>query len=137
MMTTVTLPERDGYAFVGYYTSTGGGGTKYYNYQGLPLRVWQGTGTTLYAYWTPVSYTATGPDRNQEITSSGWTNHIGSPYGPSNGFNVKLLKEIGYTWVQIKTGHSYARTYWKSGIWPFQTTHNSGNLRLGVFAGTG
>ena len=57
-----TAPTRTGYTFGGYYTSTGGSGTKYYNADMTSAATWpsNGTGpTTLYAKWTANSYTVT------------------------------------------------------------------------------
>ena len=54
-MPSATMPTRVGYTFAGYYTSTGGSGTKYYNADGTSANDWpaNGTGpTTLYAHWT-------------------------------------------------------------------------------------
>ena len=51
-MPTVSLPRKPGYAFVGYFSSTGGGGTRYYNSDGTSARVYDLTSnTTLYAFW--------------------------------------------------------------------------------------
>ena len=58
MVEAITPPSRTGYTFQGYYTSTGGGGTKYYNANGTGNGNWNIAGdTTLYAYWTPNTYT--------------------------------------------------------------------------------
>ena len=59
-MPGITKPTRTGYTFQGYYTSTGGGGTKYYNADGSSARAWDKTSaTTLYAYWTANTYSVT------------------------------------------------------------------------------
>ena len=59
-MPSATMPGRDGYAFGGYWTETNGGGTQYYNADGSSTRNWDSrTITTLYAKWTPKSYTVT------------------------------------------------------------------------------
>ena len=58
-MTTITPPSRAGYTFQGYYTSTGGGGTQYYNDDGTSAHVYDYYELDLYAYWTPNEYTAT------------------------------------------------------------------------------
>ena len=59
-MPSAKMPGRDGYAFGGYWTETNGGGTQYYNADGSSTRNWDSrTITTLYAHWTPKSYTVT------------------------------------------------------------------------------
>lgn len=59
-MPSATMPRRDGYAFGGYWTEPNGGGTQYYNSDGSSTRNWDSrTITTLYAHWTPNSYTVT------------------------------------------------------------------------------
>jgi hypothetical protein len=51
-MPSASAPSRSGYTFYGYYTGTGGSGTKYYNANMSSARNWDGTSaTTLYAYW--------------------------------------------------------------------------------------
>ena len=59
-MPSATMPSRTGYAFAGYYTSTGGGGTQYYTAAGASTRSWNIDGSrTLYANWTANKYTIT------------------------------------------------------------------------------
>jgi len=129
--------ERDVYAFCGYYTYINGAGTRYYKYDSgewVSARNWDIAGdTTLYARWTPATSESGISDPTQRILfsgqriwSSGWMNNAGSPYGPSNGFNIPLLKSLGYKWVQVGLGLAYCRT----GIRP-------GKLRWGVFGGSG
>ena len=51
----------EGYAFMGFYDATGGGGTKYYNADGSSAHTWDKdvtTGTTLYAYYKKAEITA-------------------------------------------------------------------------------
>ena len=48
----ITVPTKSGYGFVGYYTSTNGSGTKFYDSDGDSTRRWSYTSSkTLYAYW--------------------------------------------------------------------------------------
>ncbi len=59
-MPTATIPNRTGYTFGGYYTSTNGGGTQYYTQAMASSRTWNiASETTLYAKWTPSTYTVT------------------------------------------------------------------------------
>ncbi len=52
-MKDVTIPNRTGYTFGGYYTQINGGGIKYYNENGTTDKVYplKNRPTTLYAYW--------------------------------------------------------------------------------------
>ena len=58
---TGTMPTADpGYAFMGFYDATGGGGTKYYNADGSSAVTWDKDtedGTTLYAHWVKAEFT--------------------------------------------------------------------------------
>ena len=52
LLPTIAVPAREGYDFGGYYTGTGGSGTKYYNAAGNGEKTWETTGgATLYAHW--------------------------------------------------------------------------------------
>ena len=56
--TSIIKPTRDGYIFGGYYTSTNGNGTCYYDQDGN-LKVTHSNYSnvsTLYAKWTPITY---------------------------------------------------------------------------------
>ena len=57
-MPAVTAPTRTGYTFGGYFTGTGGAGTRYYNANGTSAAKWTTAGAgTLYAQWTANGYT--------------------------------------------------------------------------------
>ncbi len=57
VMPSISVPTKTGYTFQGYYTSTNGGGTKYYNSNGTSARNYDIANSTIfYAYWTPISY---------------------------------------------------------------------------------
>ena len=52
MMPTITPPTRSGYAFAGYFSASGGGGTRYYGADGTCIERWDGAAATkLYAHW--------------------------------------------------------------------------------------
>lgn len=52
------LPTKTGYNFGGYFTEPNGNGTQYYYGTGNGARNWDiASETTLYAQWTPISYT--------------------------------------------------------------------------------
>ena len=51
-MPYATAPTRSGYTFGGYYSSTNGSGTKYYDSNMRSVKSWdKSSNTTLYAYW--------------------------------------------------------------------------------------
>lgn len=51
-MPYATAPTKSGYTFGGYYSSTNGSGTKYYDSNMRSVRSWdKSSNTTLYAYW--------------------------------------------------------------------------------------
>ena len=54
-----TLPTRDGYTFRGYYSEPNGAGTQYYAPAGTPATYDMTSATTLYAYWTGITYAVT------------------------------------------------------------------------------
>ncbi len=59
-MPAITLPERTGYEFRGYFTEKNGKGTQYYWSHGASAQKWDKTSaTTLYAYWRAKTYTVT------------------------------------------------------------------------------
>ena len=52
-MPRIGVPVRDGYAFGGYWTTTGTGGVQYYKADGTSAKSWDKTAaTTLWAKWT-------------------------------------------------------------------------------------
>ena len=56
-MPSITLPTKTGYTFNGYFTATGGSGTKYYNADGSSAKNYDQTAAdTLYASWTANTY---------------------------------------------------------------------------------
>ena len=57
-MPQITVPTRTNYTFGGYWSGANGSGTQYYNASGTGVRTWDRvSATTLYAKWTPISYT--------------------------------------------------------------------------------
>ncbi|MGN0506994.1 MAG: InlB B-repeat-containing protein [Lachnospiraceae bacterium] len=49
----ISIPEKTGYSFCGYFTGTRGTGTKYYDAEGRCIKVWtEDNCTTLFACWT-------------------------------------------------------------------------------------
>ena len=55
-MPAIAIPERSGYAFMGYFSGEGGAGTKYYNDDGSSAANADfDADTTLYAHWEAMS----------------------------------------------------------------------------------
>lgn len=56
----ISIPQRTGYVFAGYWDTIKSGGVKYYNADGYSVRSYnRAASTTLYAKWTGVSYRVT------------------------------------------------------------------------------
>lgn len=59
-MPEICIPEKEGWAFGGYFASADGGGACFYDAHGASVRDWDMTdGKTLYAMWRPESHTVT------------------------------------------------------------------------------
>lgn len=73
---SITKPTRSGYVFQGYYTSSYGGGTQYYDAGGHLIRPWDYTSfnMTLYAYWLDSSDTKTYVTFSKQNGTGGHTN---------------------------------------------------------------
>ena len=98
-MPSVTVPTRTGYDFNGYYGSTGGSGTKYYNSDGSSANPWDvANATTIYAYWTAHNYTITyspssaptGCSYNTKPTSCAYGNTATIVITPLTGYTVSV-----------------------------------------------
>ena len=90
-MPSITLPARTGYTFNGYYTSTSGSGTKYYNANGSSARTYTLTSaTTLYAYWTKDTYTITYNNNGGTINSTPTTTY---QYGNSVALPTNITRD--------------------------------------------
>ena len=64
-ISTINIPTRKGYNFLGFFTVKNGKGTKYYNEDGTSTITYRTTNDiNLYAYWTPIHY-------NIELYSNG------------------------------------------------------------------
>lgn len=100
------LPAKTGYTFGGYYSSANGEGTQYYNADGTSAHVWDRTGAspTLYAKWTPNTYTitlnsngGTGSTESVEIAYGQTppnTDDLGNHY-----FSITNPTKPGYTFL--------------------------------------
>ena len=65
----VTVPLKNGYTFMGYYSGVKGSGAKYYNADGTCATIWDSPDigvTKLYAYWKPKEGTL--PEEDEIVT---------------------------------------------------------------------
>ena len=75
-MPPITVPQRPGYTFEGYYSAENGGGKQYYTAAGASANICDKTGSfTLYAKWSPAQFTITfdpngGTLSSDEITKT-------------------------------------------------------------------
>ena len=108
-----TAPTRTGYTFGGYYTSTGGSGTQYYTAAMASAKNWDKTAaTTLYAKWTPITYTVRYY-RNSTSSDSTYTD-VTCTYGVSYTYptasNFSYTK-TGYHLTSFKSARSSGTSY--------------------------
>ncbi|GAB1456724.1 hypothetical protein MASR2M48_20320 [Spirochaetota bacterium] len=100
-MPSATAPAWSGYTFDGYYTSTSGSGTPYYNASMGSVRNWdQAAADTLYAKWT-VAVTL------DKQSGSGGTSSITAVYGTGMP-SASAPSRTGYTFGGYYTGTSGA-----------------------------
>ena len=102
-MPSATAPTRANYIFEGYYTSTNGGGTQYYNASMGSVRKWNiASNTTLYAKWKKVGYTLTVTSKNTTYgTVTG-----GGTYSQGESVTVKATAKSGYKFAGWMNGTS-------------------------------
>ena len=136
-MPEITLPEKTGYTFGGYFGAPGGGGPKYYNADGSSAQNWNQTASTytLHAYWIPNTYTVnldldedhkgstTGATTSQTVTYNAVTTTVPSRptgaegygldgyYTGQNGEGTKLINGDG-TWIASVDGYTDADKKW-------------------------
>ena len=98
-MPSITPPTRSGFVFGGYFASTNGTGTKYYNADGTSATTYPAENgpTTLYAYWIPL-YTLTINSNNS---------NLGSVYGTAGSYQSNTTHKI---YAITKAG--YSLLYW-------------------------
>ena len=96
-MPSITPPTRTGYTFNGYYTATSGG-TKYYNSNGSSARNWdKDADTTLYAQWSPKTYTITYKDQGGGNFSGTHASGYPTTHTYASNTNLKNATKTGYT----------------------------------------
>ena len=117
-MPSITKPTRDGYVFGGYYSSTGGSGTQYYNAAGVSARSWSITSaTTLYAYWiVPVPLSTALDNASLTFTTGGSTNWVGGVtnqfyYGGSSAQSGAITHSQS-TWMQTTVSGPGTLSFW-------------------------
>ena len=104
-MPDITVPTRTGHTFGGYYTETNGGGTQYYNADGISAHNWDITeATTLYAQWTANTYTVHFDANydNNGIVISGTMSDQNFTYD-QGVLNANAFTRTGYTFVNWNT----------------------------------
>ena len=112
-MPTATAPTKTGYTFGGYYTGTNGTGTQYYTAAMASAKNWDKTAaTTLYAKWTPITYTVRYY-RNSTSSDSTYTD-VTCTYGVSYTYptasNFSYTK-TGYHLTSFKSARSSGTSY--------------------------
>ena len=110
-MPSITLPTRSGFAFGGYFSSTNGTGTKYYNADGTSAINYPASGgaTTLYAYWIPL-YAITTTSQNSDLG-----NAFGSgTYQQNSTITIGATPHTGYAflyWLVSVNGATATQNY--------------------------
>lgn len=106
-MLPITVPTKTGYTFGGYYTGTGGSGTQYYTSSGASARTWDKTAdTTLYAKWTPITYTVKYDSNN----GTGTMSDVVHTYDSEKALTANSFTRAGYKftgWKNNSTGTLY------------------------------
>ncbi|MBN2861337.1 MAG: InlB B-repeat-containing protein, partial [Sphaerochaetaceae bacterium] len=98
MPSSLTAPSRSGYTFGGYYDAVTGG-TQYYSFTMTSVKDWDKTvDTTLYARWTPISYTIT-------YTLNDGTNHEDNPSSYTSESSLITLND------PTRDGYSFSGWY--------------------------
>jgi hypothetical protein len=94
---SVYVPDKDDFAFYGYYTGKNGTGTKYFDYNGELVDTITEE-TKLYGYWvatTAVICIDDGADKYIDSDSHTHTNYY------DIGLNVAVLQKLGYIGVKV------------------------------------
>ena len=111
-ITTITIPMRTGYNFEGYFTETNGKGMKYVDVDGRILSTSTTfiQDTTLYAYWTPISYMIRFEGNG---STDGSMKDMVCSYDKSYQLDVNQFTRTNYTYLGWNTdvngnGTSYA-----------------------------
>lgn len=118
-MPAITLPEKTGYTFGGYWGDPGGSGPQYYNADGSSTQNWNNVNPTytLYAKWTAKSYTVTldyDETNHGDITSTPPTNSVTTTYDaemPAIAILPKATAGYGFMGYYSAAGGSGTQYY--------------------------
>ena len=108
-MPSATAPTRTGYTFGGYYTSSGGAGTQYYNASMGSAKNWdKTTNTKLYAKWTAKSYNVTFKGGNQTTTGCGFLSDVTETitYGGTLSYTPRIDSDCTLQSVSCTNGYA-------------------------------
>ncbi|MCQ2801522.1 MAG: InlB B-repeat-containing protein [Bacilli bacterium] len=111
-MPSITLPQKTGYDFGGYYTGTNGTGTQYYTSTGASARNWDmDANTTLYAYWIAKKYNVTGSITNGSLSSTDQISHgtaFSRSINPGDGYDYPTsLTSLSINGIAQTAGTDY------------------------------
>ena len=126
-MPSISVPTKTGYTFQGYYTSTNGGGTKYYNSNGTSAHTMKLTGGTLYAYWKPNSYSV---KFNGNGNTGGSMTNQSFTYNSAQNLKANAFTKTGYTFAGWATSASGNKVYSDKQSVKNLTTTNGGTVNL-------
>ena len=128
-----TAPTREGYTFGGYYTSTGGSGTKYYNANMTSAATWPADGsgpTTLYAKWTKTTYSVTiNNDGHGSTTPSGAQGSVAQIDGIAISASADDDYEFFNWTIESGTGSFYDATSESTTFYPTSEATIQANFR--------
>ena len=140
----IAPPTRVGYNFQGYYTQTGGGGTRYFDSSGHPvvstMNIANNT-TTLHAYWTiktdcTIYYDSSAAGNFDNWTKYTYGDRIDSSYDESSQTNtINITGGGGWETMAIPiyfptTGVRYTITFNYSGTFKYLSGYNGLRMQL-------
>ena len=112
-----TLPSKEGYTFNGYYDAASNG-TQYINSSGAWVKTWDKEAAgTLYAHWSPITYTVTLIDNGTTSTAS---------YSSDSNYTFTSPTKTGYTFNNWKVVTA-------AGNWTDGETISSGTTTSGKY----
>ena len=132
-ISSITAPTKTGYNFAGYYTGSGGTGTKYYNANGTAaVANWPtglGTTLTLTAHWTPKTTTVTldintGTGSNQTVSA---TYDDAMPLITTSSAAIAVPSKTGYTLLGYWDATSAGKQYYSYGGTPTPSLSSANN----------
>ena len=131
-ISAITKPTRSGYIFQGYYTDTEGKGTQIINSNGNFVSgklTYTTVNDTLYAYWTPISYSI-----NYELNGGAFGGNSPTNNTQYNtAINVPNPSKEGYTFAGWSGGTNFNSGTARSGTSETSTTSWSGGLTKNTY----